>query len=92
MHNHEFVAEAGKKFNLKDHDPDYHCDFDKETTELEIRNLQEKMCSLQDKFDLSPMTRPQRVRVGLVRQRQPEANSLSCYASDADYTPVAIVR
>lgn len=42
--------------------------------------------------DLPPLTRPVGVRVEIVPQRQPGANSLSCYADDADYTPVAIVR
>lgn len=42
--------------------------------------------------DLPPMTRPERVRVELVLQKQPEADSLSRCADDDNCTPDAIVQ
>lgn len=41
--------------------------------------------------DLPPVTRPLRVRAELALQRQPGANSPSCYADDDDCTPDATV-
>lgn len=42
--------------------------------------------------DLPPATRPTRVRVEPVVQRQPVAGSRGCCADDDDYTPAAIVQ
>lgn len=46
----------------------------------------------ENRIDLHPVTSPSGVRVEPVLQRQPERDSLSCYADDDDCTPVAIAR
>jgi PPK2 family polyphosphate:nucleotide phosphotransferase len=50
MSNDKFAPKPGKKISLKDYDPDFHGDFDKETAIAETDQLQEKMQDLQSKL------------------------------------------
>src|SRR6266498_4788202 len=46
----KFAPKAGKKIKLKDYDPDFHGDDEKEIVVAETLRLQQKLCDLQEKL------------------------------------------